>query len=400
MKRKPAILVRAVLFFLLALAAYVAFNVYPILCDYLFGPPVVFRENADIALGLYPAGYASAAVFTNDDVCSFTEPAVLDRLRESLGKLKIRGTFFVVPAQFSAPGFRKNSPSAEALRRLAAAGHEIAQHGYAHFCDRNEPGGREGGAEMLLLNAPEQEKRIRAGREILAGLGFPPVGHRSPCFSGTEETFLALDRLGFLYGSDLNLPAAAPYTLLTPAFRGRVMFPYHPRGLELLEVTCQADPTVRPEKAREIFSRFHRRGGVFVFLTHLPQIAEKKNLRNLEEFIRYLRESDTWICRLDELCRWWRAREAVAVETTRAGDFLEIVCDNPSLFPLEEGEIVFKEPAPARYRLRMKSGRVVSEGEVPTNRRIEISIPAGSKKAEGRSQKWEVRSKSGVKCKV
>jgi peptidoglycan/xylan/chitin deacetylase (PgdA/CDA1 family) len=375
MQRKTVSLFKAAFLLLLALAAWISFNLYPIFRDYLFDPPVAFRENAAVALGLYPSGRPSAAVFTNDDACSFTDPGAIDRLGEALRRLGVRGTFFVVPAQFAAPSFRKDSPAFLALERLAADGHEIAQHGYSHCCERSESAGEESGMEMALLSEKKQEERIGAGREILRGLGFPPLGHRSPCFSGNEATFVALDRLGFLYGSDLDLPAATLWTILTPSFRGGVVYPYHPRGFPLLQVTCQADPTVRPEKAREVFSRFHRRGGAFVFLTHLPQVAEEENLKKLEEFLRALQESGAWLCRLDELCSWWRARETVRIETSRAGDLLEIVCDNPSPFPLPQAVFVVKEAGSTRYRLRMKSGEVIAEGKIPEGKRIEMTIP-------------------------
>ncbi len=375
MKKQTAGFLKAAALLLVLLAAWVAFNLYPIARDYLRGPRLAFRENADVALKLYPAGRPAAAVFTNDDACAFSDPAAIDRLREKLKALGVRGTFFVVPAQSGAPALRDSPAALQAIGRLFADGHEIAQHGYAHCCDRNEAAGEESGLEMALLSAHAQEERIRAGREILAGLGYPPLGHRSPCFSGNESTFLALDRLGFLYGSDLNLPPTTPQTIFTPSFRGGILYPYHPRGLSLLEVTCQADPTVRPEKAREVFARFHRRGGAFVFLTHLPQVAEEENLRKLEDFIRLLEESGAWICRLDELCAWWKAREAVRVESSRRGDLLEIVCDNPTPFPLPRAVFAVKAPAVARYRVRLKTGRVVAEGRVPPGGRVEATVP-------------------------
>jgi hypothetical protein len=230
---------------------------------------------------------------------------------------------------------------------------------------------------MLCLTEAETVARLREGRAIFRNLGISPVGHRSPCFSGTEATFRALEEMGFIYGSDIHLPATTPHTIFSRSFRGHVLYPYHPRGLRLLEVTCQTDPSVHWEKAVANFDRFHRRQGVFVYLTHLPQISVDRNLQKLEKFINYLKSHNTWFCTLEELSKWWLAREKLRVATKINGDTLIVTCANPGPYPLKDIEITFKETGsdPSKYRIIDGAGGEVEGGNIPVSRRILVDIP-------------------------
>jgi len=233
------------------------------------------------------------------------------------------------------------------------------------------------GAEMLFLSVEEQVERLKEGRAILTSLGFPPRGHRCPCFSGNERTFKALERLNYLYGSDLDLPPTTFRTIFLPALRRRLMYPYHPFGMKLLEITSQTDPTVRLDKVLMVFKRYHSRGGVFVFLTHLPQISEPKNLERLTDFLTYLKGEDTWICTMVELSEWWLAREGLKVRTEWEGDTLVITFDNPSPYPLKNIAIIFKKTCkdPEKYRIVTGSRGKVEAGDIPVSRRIFADIP-------------------------
>ncbi len=374
MKRAVKRIGGAVLALLVLLALWIVFNTYPIWQAYLGKPPVRFRQNSDISLGLYPRGYQAAVVFTNDDFHAGSSLKPVERLRKRLKKLGVAGTFFVVPHHLGEKELEPGTPQVEMLEKLKASGHEIAQHGYLHHCGKNEGRGVKMGAEFLFLSYEEQLERLRRGREILTGLGFPPLGHRSPCFSGTEETFRALDELGFLYGSDIDLPSTTLTTLVKPTFKGNILFPYHPSGLKLLEVTCQNDPTVRKKKVMKILDRFYPRGGAIVILTHLPQAGEEEYLDRLEEFYLEIKELNVWFCRLDELSKWWLARENLDVETEREGDTVVVRYDNPSNLPLKDATIIFKKSGSvvSKYRVIDRAGKIVQEGRIPDNREVNL----------------------------
>jgi len=100
------------------------------------------------------------------------------RLLELLDEVGVRATFFVL-------GYvAERHP--ELVRQLAAAGHEIATHGYSH---------------TLIYRQTPQLFRAELSRSIwlLEDLtGEQVLGHRAPFFSITRETLWALEVLGEL----------------------------------------------------------------------------------------------------------------------------------------------------------------------------------------------------------
>ncbi len=361
---------------LLGLLAWIGFNTSHIWRDYLFGPPVRFRENREITVALYPGGAPVAAVLTNDDFSAATPLELVERLRRVLQQMEVQGTFFVIPDHLGQYPLTAGSPAVEMLEKLQRDGHEIAQHGCYHYSEKNRGHSVKMGAEMAFLSEEEQYRVISRGRQILTDLGFPPRGHRSPCFSGNRRTFRVLDRLGFLYGSDLDLPPTTMKTILFPSLKRRLMYPSHPEGLSLLEINSQTDPTVREKKAVRVFRRYRKGEGVFAFLTHLPGIAEPKNLQRLERFILMLKDEGAWFCTMAELSEWWTAREAVVFRTEREGDTLVIHCENLTPYALDGLQITVKDPGSRRYRLVPRPAGETREGEIPASRVISVTIPA------------------------
>ena len=103
------------------------------------------------------------------------------RILESLARADIRATFYV-------PG-RIADAYPEAVREVAAAGHEIAHHGYAHlFNDRASP--------------QQQREELNRGTEALENLlGITPRGYRSPGWELTPDSLQMLVEMGFAYDS-------------------------------------------------------------------------------------------------------------------------------------------------------------------------------------------------------
>src|SRR4051812_29012504 len=80
------------------------------------------------------------------------------------------------------------------IREIAAAGHEVASHGYGH--------------ERVTTITPEQfRESIRSSKSILEAItGTPVIGYRAPSFSIVRGGEWALDALideGYLYDSSL-----------------------------------------------------------------------------------------------------------------------------------------------------------------------------------------------------
>ena len=91
MKKQTAGFLKAAALLLALLAAWVAFNLYPIARDYLRGPRLAFRENADVALELYPDGRPAANIDVQT-VASTLGGAVAPIRTDALGIATLKAT--------------------------------------------------------------------------------------------------------------------------------------------------------------------------------------------------------------------------------------------------------------------------------------------------------------------
>lgn len=112
------------------------------------------------------------------------------------------------------------------IRRIAAAGHEVASHGFGH-----EP--------IHTITRAAFQEDIRRTRALLEDLsGTPVIGFRAPSFSIRKDTLWALDEIldaGYSYDSsifpirrpDYGIPDAprVPYRVTTPSGRTLVELP-------------------------------------------------------------------------------------------------------------------------------------------------------------------------------
>jgi peptidoglycan/xylan/chitin deacetylase (PgdA/CDA1 family) len=128
----------------------------------------------------------------------------LPRILAILERHGVRSTFFV-------PGWTaERHPGA--IRDIAAAGHEIAHHGYLH----ESPLGR---------TVVEQAEFIDRGLDALERVaGIRPVGYRAPLWELTYDAPAILADRGFLYESSL-MDADVPYELAVDADRSLVEIP-------------------------------------------------------------------------------------------------------------------------------------------------------------------------------
>jgi hypothetical protein len=107
-------------------------------------------------------------------------PLILDLLNE----LRLKITFFIVGQDAV---LEKNH---DALRKIASAGHELANHSFHH-----EPWFR-------LYSRGRVEKEVRETEDAIIRLsGQKPVGFRGPGFSWNEVLFEVLAENGYIYDS-------------------------------------------------------------------------------------------------------------------------------------------------------------------------------------------------------
>jgi polysaccharide deacetylase family protein (PEP-CTERM system associated) len=109
-----------------------------------------------------------------------------DRLLQIFGEHNVQATFFVLG------WVAERYP--ELVRRIAAAGHEVASHGFEH--------------RLIYEQTPAAFREdVRRAKAILeASSGTPVVGYRAPSFSVTARSLWALDILideGYQYDSSI-----------------------------------------------------------------------------------------------------------------------------------------------------------------------------------------------------
>jgi peptidoglycan-N-acetylglucosamine deacetylase len=116
-----------------------------------------------------------------EDFASYLD-LLVPRVLKFLAERDLRITFFVVGKDAA---FQKNH---SALRSLAAAGHEIANHSFSH-----EPWFHLDGLGRV------EEEIAMAEEYIFMAVGKRPLGFRGPGFSFSADTLEMLKRRGYLY---------------------------------------------------------------------------------------------------------------------------------------------------------------------------------------------------------
>jgi peptidoglycan/xylan/chitin deacetylase (PgdA/CDA1 family) len=115
----------------------------------------------------------------------------LPRILSLLERHAVHATFFV-PAHTVA-----SFP--ESVRGLAAAGHEIAVHGFVH-------------ESPVALTRAEEVDLLTRSEEVLGKIaGVRPVGYRSPAWDLSPHTMQILEERGYLYDSSLMADDFRPY---------------------------------------------------------------------------------------------------------------------------------------------------------------------------------------------
>jgi peptidoglycan-N-acetylglucosamine deacetylase len=140
----------------------------------------------------------------------------LERVLATLERYDSHATFYV-------PGATVDEDPAR-FRDIAAAGHEIAHHGYAHLPTRT-------------LDADGERGELIRGVEALARIGVEPRGYRSPGWELTPVTLSLLVEGGFTWDSSL-MAADRPHRL--PC--GLLELPVHWRLDDVPYFTALRDP--------------------------------------------------------------------------------------------------------------------------------------------------------------
>ena len=204
-----------------AAADVVRYGPRPLSFDRVSAAPAVRQINAftvDVEDYFHVAALSSAISRESWASREYRVEANTERLLGVLAERNVHGTFFVL-------GWVAER-SAGLVRRIAAAGHEVACHGYGHKLVYRQ----------ARVEFREETVRAKACLEDL--IGESVLGYRAASFSVTRASLWALDvliDLGFRYDSSIfpihhdiyGLPGAAPEpnVLRAPSGRTLIEFP-------------------------------------------------------------------------------------------------------------------------------------------------------------------------------
>jgi polysaccharide deacetylase family protein (PEP-CTERM system associated) len=170
--------------------------------------------TVDVEDYFHVAALASAIPRDSWATCEYRVEASTEHLLALLAEHHVHGTFFVLG------WVAERSPAL--IRRIAAAGHEIACHGFSH--------------ELVYRQSPEsfRAETARSKRLLEDLIGERVRGYRAASFSVTRDSLWALDvliDLGFEYDSSVfpirhdryGLPGASPEPNRLAALSGRTL---------------------------------------------------------------------------------------------------------------------------------------------------------------------------------
>lgn len=259
----------------------------------------------------WPAGKKSAASFTFDvdaeSAVLFSSPGSehragvmshqsygplvgVPRLLDLLDRVGIKSTFFV-------PGYTALRYP-KVVKDIAAAGHELAHHGFMH-------------ETLEGVDVETETKYLIRGLEALEQVaGVRPVGYRAPMWEPSYDTARILHEHGFLYDSTM-MDADYPYEYYVADGSSIVEIPLQ-WALDDWEQYCFI-PDVSgvgliesPTKAIEMwkleFEAMHEIGGCFVLTNHPFLSGRPSRAKALEGFIQEVADdSSVWVTTLEEI---------------------------------------------------------------------------------------------------
>jgi peptidoglycan/xylan/chitin deacetylase (PgdA/CDA1 family) len=224
----------------------------------------------------------------------------VDRILDKLEQYDVKATFFV-------PGLTAERYP-EVIRHIAAAGHEIGHHGYAH-------------ERFAGKTIEEQIEIIEKGQQILRELtGMDVTGFRTPSGDWTNETPKLLYERGFQYSSSMRGDDRPYRTIIDGRETDFIeiptkwevddyvamaynMYPAEPAGQD--RISCYRD--VEDNFLHE-FEGHHEYGLCISYMLHPQIIGSPGRIRILDTLLKTITErDDVWIARGKEIADWYRS---------------------------------------------------------------------------------------------
>lgn len=264
------------------------------------------RRRAAIAVSFDNLGEATdleRGVWPEDEPVGrhFSVTSALPRVLALLGELGLAATFFVEGLNAELyPG---------ALTEIAAAGHEVACHGWRH-------------ERWADLGPSEERELLERGVRALGTLSLRPVGFRPPGGRLAPSSLRALADLGFTYCSPAGSGAGVNGDLAVLPFAWRLIdaFHYVAHFGDLREASLGTAEPLSPDALRETLTTALEhavaRGDLLTLLFH-PFLADATDrLQAMRAVLADLRalidDGDVWSAPLRDVAAWIREQDGAA----------------------------------------------------------------------------------------
>ncbi|MHB8574428.1 MAG: polysaccharide deacetylase family protein [Dehalococcoidia bacterium] len=234
----------------------------------------------------------------------------VDRVLDLLREYGIRSTFYI-------PGHSCDT-FPEHAKRIAEAGHELANHGYCHEVP-------------ATLDRAQEAQVLDMGSDAIERIcGRRPVGYRSPSWDLSPDSLALLIERGFVYDSSLMADDYTPY-LCRLGDTGDTKGPYQfGKPVDLVELPISwllddfphfewnaqrgsghAAPSHVEEIWREEFEFAYERvpGAIYTLTMHPQVIGRGHRIRMLERLIRHMQgRSGVRFATMIEMAQLWRTK--------------------------------------------------------------------------------------------
>ena len=233
-----------------------------------------------------------------DEASSATRalPALLERLAER----ELSATFF-------AEGVNAGL-APEALREIAAAGHEVAYHAWAH-------------EQWGDLSAAEQAENLARGLAALGDLGIEVSGLRPPGGQLGEGGVTVLRQAGLRYASPAGEGAGVEAGIALLPFQWRhvdatSMLPgLDPVREQMTGSPEPIDPDTLTAYLNKEITENEQAGGFISIVLHLP-LLQWLGENNLATILNQLSSTQSWVGRCDQLADHVRANPTLFADGT------------------------------------------------------------------------------------
>lgn len=214
----------------------------------------------------------------------------LKRCLDMLQRQRLTTTFFI-------PG-KIIEEYPDSVKAIAAAGHEIAYHGYDHDA-------------TVGLTREQEEANMEKSETLIEKLcGHKPVGYRGPLDVLQECSLDLMQQRGYLYDSTLMDCDWAYRTK-----EGIIELPtdvtvddftyYYFSYADEATILCSYDPAYVYDMWKDAFDELASEGDKILVLKLHPQLSGRNSrIRMLEQFVLYMKQRGAWLASCKEVAEY------------------------------------------------------------------------------------------------